>query len=323
MNSNFIAKRRTWILVAIGLVSAVCIAAFLFPDMAERWLRYNARMLRNIAQRAFPYVLIQLGLAAFVFLLEVVVIGWQKSSLRRLMHPDKSMRSDIYIFLVNIFQIDYAVIFLLTLGVIHKLELGIKTAIDLDQGLLATMIPNPTLQLAIYILLADFLQFLQHYIHHKVSFVWPFHSYHHSATELNILTGNRGHPVQVEFTNALITVLPLTLAGVPLVSLLAFRLLRNTLAYMHHSHLPWGWGWIGKYLIVSPAFHRIHHSVLPEHYDKNLAVLFPLWDHLFGTYYKGSTPPGEFGIPDSQFNKKGFLDDMLVPFRMLRKKGEG
>jgi len=31
--------------------------------------------------------------------------------------------------------------------------------------------------------------------------------------------------------------------------------------------------------------HRIHHSNLPEHMDKNFATMLPLWDILFGTYY--------------------------------------
>lgn len=308
------------LLVLVLAGAAVVIGFFAFPDLTGRWFEYNTRMLSRVARRVFPFVFVQMGLAALVFVMEILVVGWKKSSLHLLMNPNKSMTSDICIFFVNILQLDYALIFILTLGLLHKLEIGIKTAVNLDQGILASAIPNPVIQVALYILLADLMQFLPHYLHHKVSFLWPFHSYHHSSTDLTVLTGNRGHPIQSEFTNALITVVPLTLAGVPLVSLLIFRLIRNTLVYMHHSRLPWSWGWLGRYLVVSPAYHRIHHSILPEHYDKNLAVMFPFWDHLFGTYYKGNKPPEEFGIPDNQYNRKGFLHDMVVPFRMLRKK---
>jgi hypothetical protein len=49
--------------------------------------------------------------------------------------------------------------------------------------------------------------------------------------------------------------------------------------------------------------------------------MFPLWDHLFGTYYKGSVAARETGLPDNPYNRKSFLDDMIVPFRMFRKKG--
>ena len=35
---------------------------------------------------------------------------------------------------------------------------------------------------------------------------------------------------------------------------------------------------------MSPALHWIHHSINPNHYDKNLGMKFPFWDKLFGTY---------------------------------------
>lgn len=35
----------------------------------------------------------------------------------------------------------------------------------------------------------------------------------------------------------------------------------------------------------TPQVHRIHHSRLPQHRDKNFAFILPLWDVLFGTYY--------------------------------------
>jgi hypothetical protein len=38
-------------------------------------------------------------------------------------------------------------------------------------------------------------------------------------------------------------------------------------------------------LLVSTQTHRIHHSILPQHRDKNFANWFPIWDILFGTYY--------------------------------------
>ncbi len=48
----------------------------------------------------------------------------------------------------------------------------------------------------------------------------------------------------------------------------------------------------------SPQVHRIHHSRLPHHFDKNFAFVFPMWDVLFGTYYapaKDEFPPT--GVP--------------------------
>ena len=47
-------------------------------------------------------------------------------------------------------------------------------------------------------------------------------------------------------------------------------------------------------LVNSPQWHRIHHSGMPEHRDKNFCYLLPLWDILFGTYChpeRGEFPP--------------------------------
>jgi sterol desaturase/sphingolipid hydroxylase (fatty acid hydroxylase superfamily) len=42
--------------------------------------------------------------------------------------------------------------------------------------------------------------------------------------------------------------------------------------------IPW-------FLLNNPQFHRIHHSLLPEHHGKNFSPYFPIWDVLGGTAY--------------------------------------
>ena len=62
---------------------------------------------------------------------------------------------------------------------------------------------------------------------------------------------------------------------------------------------------VGKYLIVSPGAHTIHHSMEIEHRDKNFAFMFPIIDHIFGTYYKGSKVATSIGI-DKKISKSMF-----------------
>ncbi len=40
-----------------------------------------------------------------------------------------------------------------------------------------------------------------------------------------------------------------------------------------HTNVTWTWGWFGRWVLISPAAHRLHHSTNPEHYGKNLSVL--------------------------------------------------
>lgn len=313
-------KLRTIVTISSIVVIILAVIVLLYPDLPGRWLTYNTMMLKRVTSNVLPFFLMQWATAFLVLSIEVYVVGWKKSSLHQFLHPDRSSINDLCTFAINTLQIDYVILFLLTFGLTHKLELGLKLAVGFKEGLLASWISHVALQLICYILLMDFMMFFQHFLHHKLSFLWPFHSYHHSATELNVLTANRGHPVQGEFSNILITFIPLSLAGVPLISLLWYKLLRNTITFMQHSRITWKWGWIGQHVIASPAYHRIHHSILKEHYDKNLAILFPAWDHLFGTYYRGNIPAMETGLPDNPYHRKHFFDDMLVPFRMFRKR---
>ena len=294
------------------------LVVLLYPELARRWSEYNLRMLSSVGRQLVRLISINLGVAVLILIIEAIVVGYKSSSVYHFFRPDKSMISDICIFFFNILQIDYIILFFLTLGILHKMKIGIRTALELDQGLLADSAMSPAVQLVIYIIISDFVIYVQHYLHHRIAFLWNFHSYHHSATELNVLTAVRGHPVQAELTNGLIAIIPLTIMGFPLVSLMVYKVLRNIITFMGHSRLKWTWGWIGQYVFVSPWYHRIHHSVLPEHHDKNLAVLFPVWDHLFGTFYKGSVPAIDTGLPEYDYNKKSFLDDMIVPFRMIR-----
>ena len=51
-----------------------------------------------------------------------------------------------------------------------------------------------------------------------------------------------------------------------------------------HSSIKSDWGFIGRYIFVSPSAHRIHHSIKREHYGKNFGNTFIFWDRLFKTY---------------------------------------
>ena len=61
-------------------------------------------------------------------------------------------------------------------------------------------------------------------------------------------------------------------------------LLKNTVTndWMHLNR-NWGARW-AEWLFITPRFHHIHHSDIPEHYRGNMGVILSVWDHLFGTY---------------------------------------
>jgi sterol desaturase/sphingolipid hydroxylase (fatty acid hydroxylase superfamily) len=66
----------------------------------------------------------------------------------------------------------------------------------------------------------------------------------------------------------------------------------------------------------SPQYHRIHHSTLPEHMNKNFAGMLPLWDIIFGTAYKPDKD--EFtlvtGLPEGD-KPKNIWESIIWPLR--------
>ncbi|MEO8297391.1 MAG: sterol desaturase family protein, partial [Burkholderiales bacterium] len=67
-----------------------------------------------------------------------------------------------------------------------------------------------------------------------------------------------------------------------------------------HVNARLSYGWLGERLLVGPRFHRSHHALGAGHETAgpgtlgghNFAVLFPVWDLLFGTArFTGGTGP--------------------------------
>ena len=126
-----------------------------------------------------------------------------------------------------------------------------------------------------------------HRIEHRVSVLWEFHKLHHSDEAMNATTFARDHFLQESwraffsvFTLGLFLDLNLTEAGKAALYSTMFLV---GLSMFYHSAIRIQLPWL-DYVLVTPQVHRIHHSVMPEHHNKNFADLFPLFDLIFGTY---------------------------------------
>ena len=142
----------------------------------------------------------------------------------------------------------------------------------------------------------EFGYYLDHYLKHKVPFLWEFHKTHHSAETLTPLTVFRVHPVD---SLIFVNITSFTI-GAPL-AVFAYMTGNTTGAYLldggniitvafgfllaqlQHTQfwIPFT-GFAGR-LLLSPAHHQIHHSIDPAHYDRNLGSVLGIWDWMFGT----------------------------------------
>ena len=157
---------------------------------------------------------------------------------------------------------------------------------------------------AVFYLISSFVGYWHHRLMHWRWF-WQLHRFHHSATELNILTGFRENP-GAAVVNVLLTLSPLFFLKVPDAGLFAsFVLVNQIISSLQHSELQWSYGWVGRWIIASPQMHQIYHSVDEEHRDRNFAIC-PLWDRMFGTWYAGANRPSAYGILDPAHVERPF-----------------
>jgi hypothetical protein len=96
-----------------------------------------------------------------------------------------------------------------------------------------------------------------------------------------------------------------------------FFLLFGFSGSFRHYHVQFHYPhWLSKWL-HSPAMHHIHHSYLPQHWDRNFAAVTSLWDRLFGTLYipeRDEYTPWGLG-PESQDDYRSFWQNTRAPFR--------
>jgi sterol desaturase/sphingolipid hydroxylase (fatty acid hydroxylase superfamily) len=134
----------------------------------------------------------------------------------------------------------------------------------------------------VYILSFDFLLYWYHRMSHR-GFLWVQHSYHHSASSLNPLSDIRIHALSFPFLFFLV-LLPVSFVyRLGPFEIVAFHWLANIISILAHSRWDTDYGWVGRYILVSPRYHRLHHSVTPSKH-MNFGTYFVIWDRIFGTY---------------------------------------
>jgi sterol desaturase/sphingolipid hydroxylase (fatty acid hydroxylase superfamily) len=165
----------------------------------------------------------------------------------------------------------------------------------------------------IYLFLYDLKQYGVHFLSHRSAFFWSMHSLHHSARVVTVTSSTR-HYWLGDLIGA-VFILPVgLLLRVPVEILVVVAPLRSLAVALAHTNIRASYGFLSL-VIAGPQYHRIHHSRHPEHVDKNLAELFPIWDVIFGTVWRPK--PDEYpatGLEDGD-TPTGMIDLILWPVR--------
>lgn len=155
----------------------------------------------------------------------------------------------------------------------------------------------PLAQYLLALVLQDFLRYWSHFARHRVKWLWYFHSIHHSQVNLNPATTHRSHPFEA-FIGAIFFTLPIGLICIEPVAWVYAGITSVFWDLFIHSNVRTNLGFFGR-IMASPQYHRIHHSALPRHFDKNFCDRFIIWDWIFGTMHKGRDEYPPTGCPES------------------------
>ncbi len=148
----------------------------------------------------------------------------------------------------------------------------------------------------IYLVVFDAADYLLHRAQHRYAWWWQLHALHHSQRQMTLWSDNRNHLLDDVLRDSLLVLLAL-LVGVAPAQFVALVAVTQLLESLAHANVRLHFGPVLGRLLVSPRYHRAHHAMGAEH-DKapagghNFAVLFPVWDLLFGTArFDGGTAP--------------------------------
>lgn len=144
---------------------------------------------------------------------------------------------------------------------------------------------EPWLAVLFSVVFLDLVVYWQHRIFHLIPILWRFHIVHHIDEDLDVSSGARFHPIEI-CLSLVIKIFVILSLGVPVLAVLIFEVILNAMAMFNHANvrIPTSIDLVLRKIVVTPDFHRIHHSVRGNEHRSNYGFNFSLWDYLFGSY---------------------------------------
>jgi sterol desaturase/sphingolipid hydroxylase (fatty acid hydroxylase superfamily) len=165
-------------------------------------------------------------------------------------------------------------------------------------------------------IVSDLSVYWWHRLNHRIPFLWRFHQVHHSDQFLDFSTALRFHFGELTLSYLVRSSFYLLL-GFEMKEVLLYNLVLTGANLFHHSNiaLPEKLESFLAKILVTPKFHRTHHSLYLSHTDSNYSALWVGWDVLFGSY-SGLKETEQVGVPYAQ--GLSLQSDLLLPFQSIK-----
>jgi ornithine lipid hydroxylase len=199
-------------------------------------------------------------------------------------------------------------------------------ALRLEEALGASLWPIDwpwPAQLALAMVGSQFFEYWWHRCCHEAPILWRYHAIHHSPERLYWLNAGRFHPLDAAFSY-LAGVLFLVLLGAPEQVVMLQTLWVAVHGLFQHCNVDVRLGPL-NYIFSMAELHRWHHSKTLEEANHNYGNNIIFWDLVFGTFYwpRERRPSADIGLSDISGFPRGYLGQLLAPFRWGRLEGPG
>jgi len=167
-------------------------------------------------------------------------------------------------------------------------------------------------------LVFDFFYYWHHRLQHIVPALWEQHKLHHMDETLCCLTNLRHHWLEDAIRVFTITIPMAFLVTMTPVEGAWIALFIAQWAVFIHANVRIPLGPLTP-ILAGPQLHRIHHSREARHGNRNFAAFFPVWDIVFGTYYRPK--PQEWPATGLESGERitNLWDAVVLPFRGWRR----
>nr|WP_321414988.1 sterol desaturase family protein [uncultured Allomuricauda sp.] len=255
-----------------------------------------------------------IGISLLVWALEIFFPWRKEQSIFR-----KDFWLDIFYMFFNFF------VFAIIINGVYKLLTVLFADIGISPKSLAVVdIAHwpQWVQLLVFFVVLDFVQWFTHILLHRVPAFWEFHKVHHSVKEMGFAAHMRFHWMENILYKPLKTLGLMVLGGFEPEQAYIVHFAAIAIGHFNHSNIKITYGPL-KYILNNPVMHLYHHAYnLPEgrRHGMNYGISLSLWDYIFNTHYiPESSGNIELGFPGDENLPKGFWGQSASGFRKNNK----
>ena len=162
------------------------------------------------------------------------------------------------------------------------------------------------LQLLVFFVVLDFVQWFTHMLLHRFPFLWKFHKVHHSVKEMGFAAHLRYHWMENILYKPFKVLALMLIGGFEPEQAFIVHFIAISIGHLNHANIKLDYGPF-RYVFNNPVMHLYHHAYSnPEKFKigVNFGISLSLWDYLFKTNY---VPVADANLP------LGFQGDRQMP----------